>query len=203
MNQEWTLVPKVGLTQLKFGMSVSDVAKFSKIYGAVEAEITNQIPRGLAGDNDDFLSKYFSDDELAKDKDYIDEFAVEATGITQTLAGSSLVLDYLNGRLATIIASGQADQINLRDELIFQMESDKLLRLLESENGSPGRYHSTGAAFDNIAIYLDGFTENNSDGKVIILTRSDDRFESRTVTARHEPYQINDFLPEGNTHSFL
>lgn len=203
MDQEWTLVPKVGLTQLKFGMSVSDVAKLSKIYGAVEAESTYQIPPGVADDNDDFLGKYFSDDELARDKGYIDEFAVEAMAFTQTLAGSSLVLDYLNGRLSAIIASGQADQINVRDELIFQMESDKLLKLLESENGSPGRYHSTGTAFDNIAIYLDGFTETNSDGEVIILTRSDDRFESRTVTARHEPYQINDFLPEGKTHSFL
>ena len=203
MDQEWTLVPKDGLTQLKFGMSVSDAAKLSEIYGAVEAASTNPITPGVADDNDDFLSKYFSDDELAKDKDHVDDSADDATVVTQTLAGSSLVLDYLNGRLESIIASEQADQINLSGERIFQMESDKLLRLLESANGSPGRYDSTGAAFDNIAMYLDGFTETNSDGKVIILTRSDDRFESRTITARHERYQINDFLPEGKIQSFL
>ncbi|MFC3969653.1 hypothetical protein ACFOVS_16190 [Rhizobium lemnae] len=203
MDQEWKLVPKVGLTQLKFGMSVSDVAKSSKIYGSVEAEITNQISPSVADDNDQFLRKYFSDNELAKDKYYIDEFSVEATGITQTLSGSSLVLDYTHGKLTAIIASKQADQISFRHELIFRVESDVLLKLLESENGSPGRYHSTGAAFDHLAIYLDGFTETNSDGKVIILTRSDDRFGSRTVTARHESYQINDFLPEAKTHSFL
>ncbi|KQS67868.1 hypothetical protein ASG39_05780 [Rhizobium sp. Leaf371] len=203
MDQEWTLVPKDGLTQLKFGMLVSDVAKLSEIYGAVEAASTNPITPGVADDNDDFLSKYFSDDELAKDKDHVDESTDEATVITQRLTGSSLVLDYLNGRLQSIIASEQADQINLSGERIFQMESDKLLRLLESANGSPGRYDSTGAAFDNIALYLDGFTETNSDGKIIILTRSDDRFESRTITARHERYQINDFLPEGKIQSFL
>jgi hypothetical protein len=70
--------------------------------------------------------------------------------------------------------------------------------LLERLNASPGRYADTEAAFDNLAISVNGFSVSDSTAGVLALDDSDERFRERTVTLRKDPY-----LPEQEMHRYV
>jgi len=63
--------------------------------------------------------------------------------------------------------------------------------LLERLNEGPGRYADTEAAFDHLAISVNGFSISDSTTGVVPLGVSDERFRERTATLRKVPH-----LPE-------
>jgi hypothetical protein len=59
---------------------------------------------------------------------------------------------------------------------------------METENGAPGRFHKTGAAFDSLAITLDSFCDTDKSGAARILSSTDERFSRRSLTLRRNAY---------------
>jgi hypothetical protein len=81
---------------------------------------------------------------------------------------------------------------------IFSLRALEPMALLERLNESPGRYADTEAAFDNLAISLQGFCVTDPAAGVRTLDEADERFQERTVTLRPSPY-----LPEGEMDRFI
>lgn len=81
---------------------------------------------------------------------------------------------------------------------MFSLGAWEALALLERLNGGPGRYASTEAAFDKLAISTDGFCVTDTDAGVRTLDEIDEQFQERTVTLRQKPY-----LPKGEMDQFI
>ena len=71
---------------------------------------------------------------------------------------------------------------------LFTIEPGSLLTTLEIQNREPGRYRSSEAAFDHLAISLYGFSILGEDGKIEVLSAVDPRAEDRSITLRASPY---------------
>ena len=88
--------------------------------------------------------------------------------------------------------------VSCRSASVLGVRATAAAALLERLNGGPGRYASTEAAFDRLAISTDGFCVTDAAAGVRTLDETDERFKGRTVTLRPKPY-----LPEGEMAKFI
>lgn len=119
-----------------------------------------------------------------------------ADSVTETRG--DLVLRYEADRLCEIMPAGPRHPLFLDGRDVFALRNLEPLELLELVNESPGRYADTEAAFDNLAISVNGFGVSDSTTGVLALDDSDERFRERTVTLREVPY-----LAEQDSHRYV
>jgi hypothetical protein len=140
-------------------------------------------------------------DAMSDDKKraFIAEYAGNgppADSVTETRG--DLVLRYEADRLCEIMPAGPRHPLFLDGRDVFALRGVAPLELLERLNASPGRYSDTEAAFDNLAISVNGFSVSDSTAGVLALDDSDERFRERTVTLREDPY-----LPQQEMHRYV
>lgn len=195
---DWTVFPRKGLGKLEFGMSPAQVDALSDTYGAITGRGNDRIPDDILRDT----LVTFGDEMTAEEKQaliaaYADS-GPAADSVTETRGEPGLVLRYQADRLVEIMPAHKQRPLFLDGTDIFALRGLESLALLERLNEGPGRYADTEAAFDNLAISVDGFCVTDPANGVCALDEPDERFHGRTVTLLPSHY-----LPAGEMHRFI
>ncbi|WP_117190265.1 hypothetical protein [Rhizobium terrae] len=201
MDNEWTIRPKIGFGLISFGMTVEGVAGVSSVYGPLDT-VTEDADLS-AGLDDTFalFSQFATEEDLAAVRAAVEEKAGQQ-GRQEIYNGGRVFVMYEAGRVASVMTSVRENRTNLNDTLLFDLPAVDALKLLERANGAPGRYRSTGAAFDNIAVTTDAFSIVTR-GQVTPLAASDERFAERTIEAQADAYNPPEEAESWIIHSFL
>ena len=113
-----------------------------------------------------------------------------------------ILLEYRDGRLDGVTVEARHAETQFRNERIFSLDAREVLRLFERANGAPGRFRSTEAAFDNLAVSLFAFSRVSPHGTVQVLREDDPDFAGRSVTLRRKPYRPANEMDQFVTASF-
>jgi hypothetical protein len=188
VDADWTVLPCKGLGKLEFGMSSAQVDALSGTYGAVTGRGNDRIPDAILHDTLETFGNAMSEEEKqALIAAYADS-GPSADSMTETRGDPGLVLRYEADRLVEIMPAMKQRPLFLDGRDMFSLRELEPLALLEQLNGRPGRYADTEAAFDNLAISLEGFCITDPAAGVRALDEADERFQGRTVTLRPSPY---------------
>ncbi|AQA03920.1 hypothetical protein BVC93_17460 [Mycobacterium sp. MS1601] len=187
---DWTLVPGKGLGRLELGMSPSQVDALADVYGPLESRMGDGVTDDLLRETLQLFGDGLSDQEKQDLIAAYAEHGPSSQSVTETRKDSGLILTYLADRLAEIMVSPKC-LVMLDGVDLLSLGPAEALALLERLNGAPGRYADTEAAFDALALSVDGFCVTDRVAGVRIVDATDERFEARTVVARSTPY-----LPE-------
>ena len=186
-DADWTIRPRVGLGRLEFGMTPAQVDALSTTYGALTGRGADRVDDDMLRETLAMFGDALSDDEKQA-------FIAEYTGsgpssdsVTETRG--DLVLRYETDRLREIMPAHPRRPLFLDGSDLFALAGLDALRLLERCNQAPGRYADTAAAFDGLAISVDGFGAHDPTAGVLGLDDSDERFRQRTVLLRDLPYE--------------
>jgi hypothetical protein len=198
LEADWTVNPCKGLGRLEFGMSAAQVNTLSDTYGAVTGRTNDRIPDDLLRDTLETFGNAMSEEEKQALIAVYADSGPSVDSVTETRGNPGLVLRYEADRLVEIMPAIKQRPLFLDGKNMFALRDLEPLALLERLNESPGRYADTEAAFDHLAISVEGFCVTDSAGGVHILDEADERFQGRTVTLRSSPY-----LPEGDMHRFI
>jgi len=193
---DWTIRPREGLGLLEFGMSPAQVHSLSATYGTVTGRGADRVADDMLLETLEMFGDAMSDDEKQA---FIAAYADDgppADGVTETRG--DLVLRYEADRLCDIMSAGSRHPMFLDGTDIFALRGLETLELLERLNDGPGRYADTEAAFDELAISLNGFAVSDPTAGALPLDDADERFRERTVTLRAVPY-----LPDREVHRFV
>jgi hypothetical protein len=202
MTDDWTLRPGTGLGRLTFGMSPVEVDAYADVYGAVESRMADRASDDLLHETLALFGDGLSDeDKQAFIAAYV-EHGPPSESVTETRKDSGLVLGYLADRLVEIMVPAHCPVV-LGGQNLLSLEAAQALELLERANGGPGRYAGAEAAFDGLALSIDGFCVTDPAAGVRILDSDDERFPARTVMARSAPYAPENEIARFRTHSVL
>ena len=202
MADDWTLRPGTGLGRLTFGMSPTEVDAHADVYGVVESRMADRASDELLNETLALFGDGLSDEDKQAFIAAYAEQGPSADSVTETRRDSGLVLGYRSERLVEIMVAPQRP-VFLEGQNLLALEPAQALALLERANGGPGRYATTEAAFDGLALSVDGFCVTEQTAGVRILDSDDERFHTRTVMARSAPYAPDDEAERFRTHSVL
>ncbi|MGV0812837.1 hypothetical protein ABQF34_12830 [Mycolicibacterium boenickei] len=203
LEADWTVFPCKGLGKLEFGMSAAQVDTLSDTYGAVTGRTIDRIPDDILRDTLATFGDAMSEEEKHALIAVYAESAQSADSVTETRGDPGLILSYQADRLVEIMPARKQRPLFLDGRDIFALRELEPLALLERLNESPGRYADTEAAFDNLAISLDGFCVTDPDTGVRTLEETDERFQERTVALRQSPYVSEREIDRFIIHSFI
>lgn len=195
---DWTVFPGKGLGRLEYGMSPAQVDAFSDIYGASTGRGHDRAPDELLRDTLEKFGGAMSDEEKQALIAAYAEDGASVESVTETRGDPGLVLRYEADRLVEIMPAITQRPLFIDGKDVFSLSAWEALALLERLNGGPGRYASTEAAFDRLAISTEGFCVTKPGVGARTLDKADERFQSRTVALRQKPY-----LPEGEMDQFI
>ncbi|TXN25231.1 hypothetical protein [Methylobacterium sp. WL19] len=202
MNPDWLVAPRIGIGRLVFGLTPEEVAAVADpVYGAPSPLI-----RGAqaAADVDAMIAK-LGPSLSAADISAMRQAATDLVSLDrQNLEKdrTPILLEYRDGRLDGVTVEARHAETHFRNERIFTLKAREVLRLFERANGAPGRFRSTEAAFDNLAVSLFSFSRVSPDGKVQAVREDDPDFTGRSVTLRREPYRPANEMDRFVTASF-
>lgn len=196
-DDSWTIVPRKGLGALRFGMSPAQVDTLSGTYGALTGRMNDRIPDAVLIDTLEKFGDALSDEEKQSLIAVYEETGPSADSVTETRGEPGLVLGYRSDRLVEIMPARDQRPLFLDGRDVFALPGMEPLVLLEQLNGGPGRYSGTEAAFDALAVSVDGFCVTDPAAGVRALDEADERYLERTVMLREEPYR-----PEGEMGRF-
>lgn len=194
----WTVRPRMGLGKLEFGMSPAQVDALSDAYGAVTGRGSAAAPDDVLHETLEKFGGAMSEDEKQEFLALYAQMGPSADSVTETRGDPGLVLSYSADRLVEIMPARGQRPLFLDGQDLLSLGARETLALLERLNGGPGRYAGTEAAFDELAISVDGFTITDPSIGVLMLDEADERSQGRTVILRQQPY-----LPEGETGRFI
>lgn len=187
-NEDWTIRPRQGVGRLEFGMSAAQVDALSDVYGTVTSRGDVRVTDALLRETLDMFGDAMSAEEQEALIAVYADLGPAADAVSETRGDPGLVLGYQADRLAQIMPAIGHRPLLLDGRDVFALNAAQALQLLEDFNGGPGRYAGTEAAFDNLAISVEGFSIVQGDGGVRPLDTTDARFQQRTVTVRERPY---------------
>lgn len=193
---DWALVPGKGLGGLEFGMSPSQVDALAEVYGPLESRMGDGLTDDLLHETLQLFGDGLSDQEKQDLIAAYAEHGPSSQSVTETRKGSGLILTYMTDRLTEIMVPATSP-VMLAGADLLSLGPAQALALLERLNGAPGRYADTEAAFDALALSVDGFCVTDRAAGVQILDAADERFRARTIVARSTPY-----LPEDERERF-
>lgn len=193
---DWTIRPREGLGRLEFGMSPARVDSLSATYGTITGRGADRVADDMLRETLAMFGDAMSDDEKQAFIAAYTDNGPPADSVTETRG--ALVLRYEADRLCEIMPAGPRHPLFLDGRDVFALRGLEPLELLERLNEGPGRYADTEAAFDDLAISVNGFGVSDSTAGVLALDDSDERFRERTVTLREVPY-----LPEQEMHRYV
>ncbi|MFE0015947.1 hypothetical protein ACFWXH_13950 [Mesorhizobium sp. NPDC059054] len=201
MNADWLISPHHGIGRLAFGLSPEAVAALASLYGEPgplmsQADVADDVEAVIAQQG-----ASMSEETIAAVRRAARELANFATQ-NLTKGQIPILLEYRDDRLDGVTVEARHKQARYDGKLVFALGAREVLSLFERANGAPGRYRSSEAAFDNIAVSLFNFTATSPRGEVRALAEADADFRDRSVTLRRQPYRPADELDQFVTFSF-
>lgn len=197
---DWTIRPRQGLGRLEFGMSPAQVDALSDVYGAVSGRGDDRAADALLHETLEMFGGAMSPEEKDALLAAYAESGPSAEAVTETRGDPGVILGYEAGHLVHIMPAIGQRPLLLDGRDLLSLSAAEALTLLELRNGGPGRYADTEAAFDNLAISVEGFSLALGDEGVRTLAETDARFRQRTVTVRRHPYLAEDAMDRFVTH---
>lgn len=201
--EAWRIEPMRGLGALTFGLSPADVAALANVYGSPsplmsQAHVADDVEKV-------FAELGLADAISAEDLAAIRSAAAGQAGLsTQTLFGDGpTLLEFEADRLSCVMVEPACGPVTFRGQVVFDMSAQDALRMFEAANGGPGRYRSTEAAFDALAVSLTGFSATSRDGSIRLARSEDEDFLGRSIAVRHAPYRPESEVGQFVTHSVL
>lgn len=189
LTPDWLVVPHIGIGRLVFGLTPEEVAAVADpVYGAPSAlirgaEAAADAEAVIAGSGASLSAADIAAmRQVARDLAGMDRQNLEKDRIP-------ILLEYRDGRLDGLTVEARHAETQFRNERVFSLNAPEVLRLFERANGAPGRFRSTEAAFDNLAVSLFAFSRVSPDGKVQAVRADDPDFAARSVTLRRAPYR--------------
>ncbi|CAA2099518.1 hypothetical protein MBUL_00193 [Methylobacterium bullatum] len=202
MNPDWLAVPHIGIGRLVFGLTPEEVAAVADpVYGAP----TPLIRGGEATADVEAMIAELGPSLSAADISAMRQAAADLANLDrQNLEKdrTPILLEYRDGRLDGVTVEARHAETHVRNERVFSLDAREVLRLFERANGAPGRFRSTEAAFDNLAVSLFAFSRVSPDGKVRVVREDDPDFTGRSVTLRRAPYRPANEMDQFVTASF-
>lgn len=201
MNADWLIVPHHGVGRLGFGLAPEAVAAMASVYGEPsplmsQAHVASDVEAVIAE-----LGATMSEETIAALRSAAQGLANFATQ-NLTKGQVPILLEYRDGKLDGVTVEARHGQAHYAGELVFALGAREVLALFERANGGPGRYRSSEAAFDNIAVSLFNFSTASPQGEVRALSQADADFRERSVTLRRQPYRPAEELDQFVTFSF-
>ncbi|WP_225341491.1 MULTISPECIES: hypothetical protein [Agrobacterium tumefaciens complex] len=197
-GDDWKIFPRKGLGRLEFGMSPAEVDAWSETYGAIMGRGSDRASDGLLRDTLEKFGGAMSEEEKQAFIAAYAQSGPSPDSVTETRGKPGLVLRYEAERLVEIMPAVGQRPLFLDGVDLLSLSALEALALLERLNSRPGRYASTEAAFDQLAISTDGFCVTDKAAGVQTLSSADERFQGRTVILREKPY-----LPEEEMELFI
>lgn len=187
LQSDWVLTPHQGVGRLTFGLSASDVALRAAPYGEPGPLLSGAESASALDDLIAELGPAISDDLLESLQEAATDLQDTATQ-NLTHDGVPVLLEYRAAGLHGVTVEARHIRAEFEDERVFALKPIDVLMLFERANGAPGRYRSTEAAFDNIAVSLFCFssTENGEPRPMMV---DDPEWAERSITLRQEPYK--------------
>ena len=199
MDNAWTIKPRIGLGEIKFGMTPSEASSLNTTYGDLGSAVTDRHRVDAAEDTIAKFGEFFSEEDILALRQAA---AAQSDSQVRTFSNDGPVLTFFKNHLVEITIPPLKKAANFQDNIVYSTDCQSVLALLERANEAPGRYGSTGAAFDNIAVYLDSFSFVQN-GNVRPMPNTDKRLRERTIGLRQTPYSHDEMLPDFIAHSFL
>ncbi|QDE36483.1 hypothetical protein FIV50_02605 [Microbacterium foliorum] len=197
---DWTVRPRQGVGRLECGMSPAQVDALSDVYGAVSGRGNDRAADALLHETLEMFGGAMGPEEKDALLAAYAESGPPAEALTEARGDPGVILGYEADRLVQIMPAIGQRPLLLDGRDMFSLSAAEALMLLELRNGGPGRYADTEAAFDNLAISVDGFSLTQRDDGVRTLSETDARFGQRTVTVRRHPYLAEDAMDRFVTH---
>lgn len=200
METDWLLSPHQGIGRLTFGLSPQEVAALSAVYGAPGPLMSQE---HVAADIEAVIAQL--GDIPAGDIAAMRQAAQEVANLaTQTLEGHApVLLEYRDRRLDGVSVAAGHQHTHYQGLHVFALGAQDVLALFERANGAPGRYRSTEAAFDHIAVSLHGFSATSARREIRATAATEREFRERAITLRSEPYRPSDEMDQFTSFSFL
>lgn len=196
MDADWRIVPRQGLGRLTFGLSVEEAGALASVYGkpgplVSQAHVIDDMEKIIA-----MPGSTLSPEDIAVLRQKAGELRNYAI---QVLTGAGPVsLDYVEGRLVAVMIEPKSGPAHFEGQAVFGLKPREVLALFERANGAPGRYSSTEAAFDNLAVSLHAFSLTSREKVARVLAETEELFAERSITLRREPYR-----PADEMHRFV
>ncbi|MGO4450639.1 hypothetical protein AB4Y96_17115 [Phyllobacterium sp. TAF24] len=204
--KNWEIHPKMGIGNMRFGITKPNIDTFADIYGVVVRSGSDRIPDSILEDTLKQFGGALSEEEKTSLMTLYTESGPDQTSVTEVRGDHGLILRYERDVLIEVMLSTSHKSTNLLEKPVFGLSAIDALVLFEIANRGPGRYRSTEAAFDNLAISLDAFSTTDGaerERTVRPMGGKDERFSNRTITLRPKPYAPKNELDQFVTHSFL
>ena len=202
VGESWSILPKAGLGALRFGAKSSDIDKLKSVYGAIVNRRADRIPDAILQETLAQFGGALSEKEKQEMLQMYAQHGPSASSVSEVRGKAGLSLTYEAEGLVAIMLNRRHQRATLAGERVFALSARDVLVSAERLNNAPGRYRATQAAFDNIALSLDGFSVAEQGRSVEIMPGSNERFVERTIELRAEPYVPRDELREFVVRSF-
>jgi hypothetical protein len=131
MNEEhdWQLEAKLGLGELRFGMTPFDVDEFRSIYGVSKGLSSDAIPNNLFATTLADLGSGLSDEEKKEILALHQQMLPIASSQTEVRGGQTMLsFTYQAGHLVEILADFTASHLKCGDIAIFEGEPEDVIR---------------------------------------------------------------------------
>lgn len=201
MDADWKLEPWRGLGRLTFGLTPEEVAALAPVYGTPSKVLSHAY---MAQATEEIIAR--PDSTLTPDLiAMLRENAADlANFATQNLTGAgTILLDYRDLRLVGVSSETAHRSAHFEGQSVYDMPARDVVALFERANGGPGRYRSTEAAFDGLAVSLHAFCHTSRTDEFRFLGPADEDFKERSVTLRKEPYRPPREMDQFFTRSVL
>ncbi len=128
-DRNWRIEPKIGLGDLKFGMSKSEVDRFASIYGPSKGVSADRIPDDILHSTLAELGEGLTEEEKQEILSAYQESGPSAAAETEVRGDKDrLVLTYASDRLVEILADTTARRLKFGDMLVFEAPPIEVVR---------------------------------------------------------------------------
>ena len=168
-------------------MDRTDIDSVEQTYGSIVSTFTKAGVAEVVPSTLELLGDALSEEDRRYIEDVYAPEIAKSDLSSLVLSEGGLALDFTAERLTGIITNPENEEVNLRGELLFELDAPAILSLLQELNGAPGLYRSTSATFQALAITVDGFSDAGDPfgadpvAAVRLLDAGDERFQERTI----------------------
>lgn len=162
--QHWQMQPKIGLGELKFGMSRSQVDRYSSIYGTSKGISSDGVPDHMLQATLAELGDNLTAEEKQEIISLYQENSPSAASDTEVRGGNNpLVLTYDSDRLVEILADTKVRSLKYRDISVFEEDPrDVIKHIAETIGEVPVILHEEVAFPANFIFLLEFLREAGS-----------------------------------------
>lgn len=178
-NRNWRLEPKVGLGELKFGMSRSQVDRFTSIYGASKGGAADRIPDDILHDTLAELGEGLTEEEKQEILEAYQESGPSSAAETEVRGDKDrLVLTYQSDHLVEILADRSTRLLKFDDKPVFEGSPIEVVRHIATILGESPVILKEEVAFPSNFVFLFEFLREAAgqpDGVAYVEGREVDR----------------------------